>query len=164
MYHSEGVYTLEFNCVDDCGLLKDPDPVGKTFVLTDDMGIRAQIMVREDRRASERTGMDIDELVFTAGNGSTVKLAEFLAEGYIEGYTAKEGRSKPEIIIRTDSGAKRVLSLAYWEDENDSRAFSEYPLWQEAFRWEEESSNRREKMLNGLFTDSFKTAVEQGME
>ena len=157
MYHSEGVYSLEFSCADDGGLLTDADPVEKTFVLTDDMGILAEITVKEDRRGSERNGMDIDELVYSSGKESIVRLAEFRGEGYIEGYTAKEGRSKPEIIIRTDLSGKAIRRLAYWEDINDRKAFMEYPLWQEAFRWEEESNKRREEILKGSFEKYLKS-------
>lgn len=157
MYHSEGVYSLEFSCADDGWLLSDPDPVGKTFVLTDDMGIRAEITVKEDRRGTERSGMDIDELVYSTGKGNLVNLAEFLGEGYIEGYTAKEERAKPDIIIRTDPSGKVIRRLAYWEDVNDRQAFMEYPLWQEAFRWEEERNKRREEILKGSFEKYLKS-------
>lgn len=153
-YHSDGVYGTDFNCVDDGGLLKDPEPVGKTFRLLNDIGLQTVITVMEDRRNSSRTGMDFDEQIMLSDKGPVVVLAEFLAEGYIEGYTAKEGRSRPEILIRLSDRGTKINWLAFWRDKNDDQSFRSFPLWQSFFHRSAELEQQREKILFSFF-DSF---------
>lgn len=155
-YRSSGVYGIDFPCVDDGGLIGDPSPVGKTFRLRNDQGLEARLTIKEDRRYRDRTGMDFDEVVIQSKNGVAVRLAEFLAEGTIEGYTAAERYGNPEILIRLRNGGTEVYWLAYWRDADDERAFSDFPLWQARFRWNDEKRRRQIRLLTPLF-DRFKS-------
>ena len=122
---------IEFNCEDDGGLLGDPSPVGKTFTLTDGRGIRAFLTVKEDRRGTDRNGMDLDEQVYETPSGILVLKAEFLAEGSIEGYTAEERTCDPSVLIRLRDG--KVSSLSFYRNNDDIIAFNSFHLWKEYF-------------------------------
>lgn len=150
-YHSAGVCGTDFNCVDDGGLLSDDRPVGKTFRLKNDLGLEAVLTIKEDRRNGNRSGMDFDELVISSDKGTEVLLAEFLAEGYIEGYTAKERTGNPDILVRLQNKGKQVCWLAYWRDSNDEKAFLDYPLWQSNFDWDSQKILRQRQLLAPFF-------------
>ena len=150
-YNSAAVYGVRFRCADDGGLLVDEDPVGKTFRLLSDTGTEAVVTIKEDRRNAGRNGMDFDELVTPAEGGLIVAMAEFLAEGYIEGYTARENRSKPDILIRLKDGGRKIYWLAYWEDGGDEKARMDYPEWREYYAWCEKKEIERAGILAPLF-------------
>ena len=152
-YTGAGVYGTDFNCIDDGGLLTDANPVGKEFHLKNDLGLEAVVTIKEDRRHGSRSGLDFDEIVYPTGKGIAAALAEFLAEGNIEGYTAKNRTCNPEILIRLGDHGKRIDWLAYWMDSNDHRACREFPLWQEYFQWREKKGIERENMLSRLFDE-----------
>ncbi len=152
-YHSVGVYGTDFNCVDDGGLLADDRPVGKTFRLKNDLGLEAVLTIKEDRRNGNRSGMDFDEQVFSSDHGPVIVLAEFLAEGYIEGYTAKERTGNPEILVRLQNKGKHICWLAYWRDSNDEKAFSDYPLWQMNFDWNSNKALKQKQLLAPFFNE-----------
>ena len=147
-YNDGCTYVIGYNCVDDNGLLSEEDPVGKTYTLKNDMGLKAIVKIIEDRRKQDRTNIDCDDFS---------PLGEYLAEGYIEGYTAIE-RSYPKIVIRTD-GKGTITHLGTFECWKDSNAFCQYPLWQEYFEWCSMKENLKRKILSELF-DSF-TIIEQ---
>ena len=146
-YRIAGVYGTHFHCVDDGGLLSDGDPVGKTFVLMNDLGLKAVLTIKEDRRQENRDGMDFDEIVYSGDQGLIVRKGEFLAEGYVEGYTAKERTNNPEILIRLENGGTKVCWLAYWADTSDSKSVREYPMWQEYYCWCEKRQEKLELSL-----------------
>ena len=150
-YNSAEVYGIRFSCADDGGLLSDEDPVGKTFRLVSDTGTEAVVTIKEDRRNAGRNGMDFDELVAPAEGGLAVAMAEFLAEGYIEGYTARGNRSKPDILIRLKDGGRKIYWLAYWEDGGDEKARMDYPGWREYYAWCEKKEIERAGILAPLF-------------
>lgn len=149
-YVNATAYLVEFRCVDDGGLLAAEDPVGKSYRLTDDLGLTAEVLIREDRRNGDRSGMDFDETVFVTAKGIVVQKAEFLAEGRIRGYTAIERQGNPELLIRLD-GERKVSHLAYWEFDGDQEAYRAYPLWQEFFRRSEELEERQRRILSSFF-------------
>lgn len=149
-YNSACVTGTHFNCVDDGGLLADENPTGKTFTLTNDLGLKAVLTIKEDRRREDRNGMDMDELVWPTEKGLVILKAEFLAEGYIEGYTARERKENPEVLIRLKEGGTRIWWLAYWEDRYDQRSAGEYPMWQDYYRWLDEQRARAGKVLEVL--------------
>lgn len=150
-YRSAGVWGTEFRCIDDGGLLTVTDPEGKTFRLVNDMGLEAVLTIKDDRRKEDRAGMDFDEQVYSVQGGVAVVLAELLAEGYIEGYTAKERTCDPSVLIRLRDRETRVGWLAFWMDENDEEAFSSFPLWQEYLNWESEKRLMQERVLKSFF-------------
>ena len=149
-YNQAGIYGTHFRCVDDGGLLADEAPAGKTFVLKNELGLRAVVTIREDRRGTDRSGMDDDEVVCALKGGAAVRKAEFLAEGYIEGYTAKEERYRPDILIRLGEGGTRVNWLAYWADAKDERAAGEYPLWRDYHCWRQERCKIQDRIARSL--------------
>ncbi len=153
LYHSAAVYGTRFRCVDDGGLLADGAPLGKTFTLENDMGLKARLRIKEDRRRGDRNGMDFDELVCSSEKDLVVVKAEFLSEGCIEGYTAKESRTKPEVLIRLKDGGSQVFWLAYWADANDMAAHTAHPLWQAYHRCCAEKQRRQDEILAALFAD-----------
>ncbi len=156
-YKSASVYSVRFRCEDNGGLLTDEDPVGRTFRMKNDLGLEAVLTVREDRRRTDRNGMDFDEIVCRTDRGIIVAKAELLAEGYIEGYTARKRSGDPQILIRLGDGGKKVRRLAYREDRNDRAAREDHPLWREYRRWCDEKEAWRSAMLDAFF-DGFKAA------
>ena len=153
-YRSAGVYCTDFSCVDDGGLLADDHPVGKTFRLKNDLGLEAVLTIKEDRRRGDRRGMDFDEQIHDSSDGGTsVGLAEFLAEGHIEGYTARERTGNPEILIRPTDCGKSISRLAYWRDPADEKAFLSYPLWQRYFEWDSKNAIKRSQLLAPFFNE-----------
>ncbi|MBO4832219.1 MAG: hypothetical protein J5569_07160 [Oscillospiraceae bacterium] len=155
MYSSAAVYGTHFRCVDDGGLLTDADPEGRTYRLKNDLGLEAVLTVREDRRQTDRKGLDFDEIVCRTDKGIIVAKAEFLAEGHIEGYTARERSGDPAVLIRTGDCGKKVSWLAYWESPADRAAREAHPLWREYRRWCIEKETRRKVILDALF-DGFR--------
>ena len=153
-YHSSGVMGTHFTCVDDGGLLTDKSPVGKTFRLKNDIGLEAVLKIKEDRRNADRNGMDFDEMVSSSSAGMFVLKAEFLAEGFIEGYTASERKHNPEILIRLKNNKKEIFWLAYWADAEDFEAHRKCPVWQEYYAWADIQSptekQAREEILSWL--------------
>lgn len=150
-YRTDCVYGIDFRCVDDGGLLSDDAPVGKTFTLKSDMGLKAVLTVREDRRHTVRKGMDFDEVVYSTGDGMQVLMADLLAEGCIEGYTAEERGEHPEVLIRTGNRGENICWLAYWSSPEDEKAYRDFPLWHEYFLWCTDRRIRQERLLHRLF-------------
>ncbi len=149
-WHNGTAYGITFRCVDDGGLLTDEDTAGKSYRLVNDLGLEAVITVKEDRRNTERRGLDFDELIEASENGMQVMLAHFLAEGYIEGYTAKERKENPDIIIRLN-GKGKVYRLAYYASPEDEKVYKDFPLWQDHFKWSDEKAVRDKEILSVLF-------------
>lgn len=133
----------DFHCTDDGGLLSDSAPEGKTFRLVNELGFEAVVTIKEDRRTKERGGLDFDEQVCNTSRGMLVLKAEFLAKGYIEGYTTKLRPCTPDILIRL--GTKGMIAwLAWYENNNDILARNTFPLWQKYYRVSREQSQERE--------------------
>ena len=149
-YRDSGVYGIRFNCIDDGGLLADESPVGKTYTLMNDMGQEAVLTIKEDRRGIDRNDLDFDEIVTATEQGLIVVKAEFLAEGFIEGYTAREREQNAEVLIRLKDRGTKIYWLAYWQDSNDSKAFFEYPMWQDWFGWCEEKDMKLRRILSSI--------------
>lgn len=158
-----------FNCIDDGGLLEENNPVDKTFRLVNDLGLEAVVTIKEDRRTTpykerEQKDFDIADVVLP-GFGVVLYAAEFFAEGYIEGYTAKEREFKlndcgrpsmdPTILIRVNKNGK-ISYLAYNESFEDSVARTKFSLWQDYYQWCDEKYKNQLQILKS-FSDSFKS-------
>ncbi len=154
LWNGYAAYIIDFRCVNDSGLTEDTSPEGKSFRLMSDLGLEAVLKIKEDRRGKRRQGLDFDEYVTVTPRGRAALKAEFLAEGYIEGYTAKERKGDPDILIRTGADGK-VARLSYYSFPDDDAACSGYPLWKDYFLWEKKQSLRRKEILSALF-DKFK--------
>lgn len=152
-YSDAGVYGIDFNCIDDGGLLKDEASAGKQFRLINDQGLKAVLTIKEDRRNSNRSGMDFDEQVFTSENGLSVRKAEFVAEGHIEGYTAEERKGNRDILIRLTDNGTRIYWLAFWQGKEDFIAFSSFPLWQDYLKLTDEKLLIQQQILSPFFNE-----------
>ena len=117
---------IRFHCTDDGGLSKDPDPAGKSYVLTNAHGLKAHVCVQEVRPREKQTmEPDIDDYM---------PKARYLGSGTIEGYTA--GSVRP-MTIRTGEGGK-IVSLGTCLDINDLNVYSAFPLWRAYFAWQDD--------------------------
>ncbi len=152
-YSAAGVYGIHFDVADDGGLLEEARPIGKTFRLKSSKGLEAVLTIREDRRQQDRSGMDFDEQVLSTEKGLVISMAEFLAEGYIDGYTARERTADPRILIRLEDRGTKVFWLACWSDPKDQEAFLNYPLWQDYFIWQKEKDRRLNEILSSLLEE-----------
>ena len=119
--------------VDDGGLIADPEPIGKTFVLTDKYGLKTRI--------------DIQHMGTEQCEWRTYK-SDYLGMGTIEGYTSS---TPVEIEIWLTSNKDRVDTLTIYAYGNDPiwnehyDAYHKFPLWQEYFR---ESEKRHNLFMN----------------
>lgn len=112
---------IDYKC-DDCGLLEDNNPIGKKYVYIDDRGLKAELVIKEDLRA--------------ANNNSRF---QFLADGFIEGYTAMERNEDSRIYIGYKD--KQVVELAYWESPEDEKVYRKYPRWKDYLYWIDRQEN-----------------------
>ena len=143
-FNGAAAYVIGYDCIDDGGLLADDFPVGKTYELTSELGLKAVVTITEDRRKDDRNNMDYDEMM---------PMGEYLAEGYIERHTPIK-RDDPKVVIRTN-GCGKITRLGIVETNRDVEAFWKYPLWKEYFDWTRNYQNNRDKILQDYF-DSFK--------
>ena len=151
-------YSILFRCIDDNGLFRDPSPAGKSFVLKNDLGLHAILTIKEDRRNTDCSGLDFDELVTETDKGIVVRKAEFLAYGSIEGYTSPDRSGDPDILIRIRNG--KICRMAYYESPDDARVFAAFPLWQDYFRAVSEKNAKCDRILSVLFEPYLGPAVE----
>ena len=107
------------------------DPLGKSYVLINDVGLKAELKVTEDRRNE----------TFDRG---------YYAEGYIEGYTAKE-RNSPKVYVALDENGT-ITYIDYDEERTvDLDAFNEHPIWKDYFDWKKKREEKNDEILEGLF-------------
>ncbi len=150
-YRSDTVFGIRFDCVNDGGLLATECSAGATFELTDVHGLKATIGIVEDRRKTDRNEMDFDEVVCDTNPGVSVVKADFLAEGYIEGYTVQERSGNRQILIRLCDNGTKVNWLAYYSSIDDDDAFFHYPLWQPYFEWEQRRETNVQNYVLALY-------------
>lgn len=150
-YHDACSCSVSFRCADDGGLLNEAEPVGKRFRLVSERGLAAELKILEHRQGEALRGMDFDEMASRTDQGLLIRKGEYLAEGRIEGYTARERNPEHDlrVLIRLGPGGK-IDRLSYWEYSEDRRAFAEFPLWEAYFRWEGQRSLDWEKALFDL--------------
>ena len=131
-----------FVLTDDGGLLSDPNPVGKSFRLVNELGLAAVLTIKEDRRA-------LHAQIDSAVEARQIPGVPLLAEGCIEGYTAKVRSSElPEIQVHPGNGP--ALWLTWYENSDDASARAAFPLWQDYYRECEGARARRENILAEL--------------
>ena len=139
VYGTGAKYVIAFRCADDGGLLQDPCPGEKAYVLTDDLGLKARLRILEARPAGTQPGLDEDDFS---------PLGAYLGSGHIEGYTTERER---KVVVRTDS-LGRITHLGTTLDAEDyNNGYLGHPLWQEWFRASEEKAARNRRILRGVF-------------
>lgn len=146
----EGYYCMwyvNFRCVDDDGLLSEDDPVGQTFVLTNEMGLEAELKVLNVRQV-HKLEVTYDRRV--PGGGKKLDVSdedenetEYACIGYIEGYTSKKRYFRPDrserpedayIFVYADASSV-IYAMKVYPVMDDEYAIGGYPLWKEYFEW-----------------------------
>lgn len=104
------------NIVDDGGLVNDPDPVGKTFILTDQYGLKTTVTIQQQ-------GLD-----------DRKDKCDYFGLGTIEGYTSSTP-VKIDIYYRDNlvEYVKVRIDDYDMQCEHD-KVFRRFPLWQEYFK------------------------------
>ena len=138
-YAFEGIYSTNFNCIDDGGLLEDETPIGKTFRIKNELGLNAVVTIEKKDSKYHET--------------STRTPVEFTATGYIEGYTAIERTCNPEITIWIGKDKRLPWHLTFWMNGNDSNARSQYPLWQEFLQCCNAKGEKQHSILFPVFDE-----------
>ncbi len=121
MYNDCCQYLIEFNCINDDGLLIDDAPIGKTFQLIDDLGLRAVITITKVHTDDEK----------------------------VNSIHSKE-RKFPKIPISTQNG--KIVLLSIFQGDDDAKAFREYLLWQDFFKWSDSSHEEQQRILSDFFS------------
>ena len=114
MYGTGMAGVVTFKLVDDGGLSTDPDPIGKTFTLVDDLGLKAEIEINretpeENNRCDNRMPSKYDAI------------------GTIEGYTSTRKRK-----IYVSEIKRQVVGFYVCDVHNDDLdVLNSLPLWKE---------------------------------
>lgn len=128
-YNDSRTMVVAYKCVDDGGLTNEDDPIGKTFLLVSDIGLRASVTITEKREPPFN--------LFACDRDNYAPLGRYLAKGFIEGYTVfgeeVPDDKIPDIVIRMDENGKIVKLGILSRSEADSTAFYSFPLWQDYF-------------------------------
>lgn len=147
-YHDAVVVIIGFHCIDDGGLLGDNNPCEKTFTLTNTLGLKAKLLIKEMRSLEEQMELHEDADMY-------ITLGAYLAEGYIEGYTQIQEGASTKIVIRTDEKGS-ICKLGAILIQDDNTAYRNFPLWQEYFDWFNKNLKKR-KEIEENFYRQFKT-------
>lgn len=120
VYSKSSTMVVEYNCVDDGGLVNDDAPIGKTFTLVNDIGLRAAVKIVEKREPPFN--------LFECDKDNYAPLGRYLAKGFIEGYTVF-GEEVPDdkipgIVIRMDENGEIVKLGIFPYTEADSLRFT----------------------------------------
>ncbi len=110
----------------DGGLTESPDPVGRTFVLKDRLGLQTTFTV--SRAEADR----YDDTCMT-----------YSGKGVIEGYFSPRER---EMSV-TSRGSRILFMTAFEEGPEDALAYESFPLWQEYHAWGKHKQMLREEAL-----------------
>lgn len=136
-YHDLCKCCAVFDVVDDGGLLACEDAAGKTFFLREEDGLEVKLSVIEDNRNRD-------------WGGEPGWHPDFVAEGYIEGYTVKGQRTYPKMQVYLTKDNKKIDYIAYDESLDDLSAFRHFPLWEEYFDWCVKHGEEQTKMVRAL--------------
>lgn len=142
MSYNDGVKWSIWSIVDDGGLVNESEPIGKTFVLKDNYGLKTHIKIEQ------------------VGKSLYVEDPEYRGVGTIEGYTSS---SPVEIVIWLNKKTNEISSLnvfmywgAMWNEHY--KVYSEFPLWQEYFK----ETGKRSAILFDCKKAFFKKYSEKG--
>lgn len=113
MYGTGVAGTIEFVKANDGGLFSDDDPVGKTFTMTDYLGLKAKIEIQSE--VTEEENAHDNRFV-----------GKYHGCGTIEGYTSERKR---EIDISPRLGGSIYFYLCVGKDDDD--VMDNFPLWEE---------------------------------
>ena len=125
-YGAGNPYTIFSKWSDHDNLVRDPAPLGKTFTLISDLGLKAVVTINETTDACGASA--------------------FIGDGAIEGYTTD--RKRP-IRITADRNGK-IGSIQYLEYPDDAAFFAKYPLWQKSIEYNRTKHDIWRKALDVL--------------
>lgn len=143
-YGSSSDHLITFECVDDGGLLHDPDPAGRHFSLIGPQGTRAEITVLRVYAPGEEKEFRNHHLPVQAGSME--------AKGWLEGYMTEREHS-----LSIDRPRGRVLSFSVTLDNDDENLFFSYPLWERFFAWH----RQRSLLLNESLYARFRVFIDK---
>ncbi len=123
--------SVVFSLTDDGGLASDTQPVGKTFTLTDELGLKAVVKILRMATAED--------------NNNNRFVAAYIGEGTIEGYTSARVRS---ISISRIRGRTVFFYLCIEND--DLKVYYDCPLWQEYHSFNAERLRTCDKHIQAL--------------
>ena len=130
MYGTGMTGTVRFDLADDGGMYSCDSPIGKTFTLTDEYGLRAIILI-------ERTGKK-DEI-------HNLMDPQYVGRGTIEGYTSSRPR---EIFISEREGNTVWFWIHVGNDDYD--VLHHFPLWEHYNEYVADWQKRSCAHLHGL--------------
>ena len=131
---------IDFCKVDeDSGYFDCDNPCGKTFMFRDELGLKSKIKIVES---------------FSPPNKLVKANVIYRGEGYIEGYTQINDNREYKDIYIIEGSNKKVLLLMTRLSHEDSQTHYKFEMWQDYYKWREDSTKRREKIeekfLKGL--------------
>ena len=139
----ECIWNLSYRCVDDDGMFMDEDPVGNTYVLSDEMDCEAVLTVKSVKTTDNYAFLHPRDQTPRTDKDKIKYMTEFACTGYIEGYTAKRRRTsgredEPYIYVYyhedySDCGG--VYFITVYPANEDEDAIRSFPLWQDFFDW-----------------------------
>lgn len=144
-YHNEECMVVEYKCVDDGGLMNDAEPVGKTFTLVSDIGLRALVTITEERELSDDS-WSLDKV------DNYAPIGKFLGRGFIEGYTVfgkddVQDDEIPDIVVRTNEKNEIIKLGICIHSSAACDACSSFPLWQDYFNKTSEKLTDEKNMI-----------------
>lgn len=120
------LWRVDFKCVDDGGLLSDSNPVGKTFQITRDDGVKAMLRVNAKYSRTQEEVIDIFGQKHS-GCGQDVYIATGQLEDY---YFSNHEPPRPNIeIFVGDDGITHLYVYAFFE-KGKSMYSLDFPRWQ----------------------------------
>ena len=124
---------IRFLPVQDGGLFRQTDPVGKEYTLRDARGLKAVLRIEASIPERERQ--------------SNNRLTPYYsAQGSVEGYTTPRKRKILVSLPETDG----VVALDLDLDGEDLRLFYSFPLWADYHAWEQSVREREAEHLTRL--------------
>ncbi len=144
VYANKSIYGIPFNCVDDGGLLSDSNPVGKSFDLTRNDGVKMHIMITEFR--PEGTPYKHRNFVFSETSD------HYLGIGTIDDYYFKNTippRENLSFELSKANTINYIVVTAFHEGEGATYSI-DFPRWKEYLDYCRERKTTLDQEINQL--------------
>lgn len=134
------VWTIFYKCVDDGGLFSDNKPEGKTYILNNTIGIKANLNVISTRPGTSWDALDPEnrskEFTGKDKNANSKKATVYVCMGYIEGITARKREHENAFIYVYNYEGNPVKDIVvYSSKEDDEATLRSFPKWKDYFDW-----------------------------
>ncbi len=123
--------SVNFSSADDGGLFSGDDPVGKTFVMTDGNGLKAEIEIVREATAED--------------NNNNRFVAKYIGTGTIEGFTSARRR---KISVNKNGPGRIAFYLSV--DNDDMDVFRGFGSWKEFHYLRDEKDARHRRYVESL--------------